>query len=137
MLITDNKSSSATNTHPAQDSDGGVRASHGSNHRRNLSSHSPPLPEGAEMSQYLAESEASLTIHKEGKWVDVETPSGALLVNLGAMIQAMSNDEYKSALYLGLLNEETDRLSLWYFFDEATISSLNYKLEQQKRVGSS
>ncbi|ERN05283.1 hypothetical protein AMTRI_Chr08g208640 [Amborella trichopoda] len=71
-----------------------------------------------------------LQIHKDGQWLDVVPPSGTLVVNLGDMMQAMSNDEYKSIEHRVVVNDATDRISICYFSfpeHEAPISSPNYR----------
>ncbi|KAK1264628.1 Gibberellin 2-beta-dioxygenase 7 [Acorus gramineus] len=71
-----------------------------------------------------------LQVKRGDEWVDVEPVEGTLLVIVGDMLQAMSNDVYKSAVHRVVVNRRTERLSICYFVfpeDDAIIDSPNYR----------
>ncbi|KAL8140915.1 hypothetical protein V2J09_006936 [Rumex salicifolius] len=51
----------------------------------------------------------------DGLWLPVKTVPNTLVVNLGDMLQAMSDDEYKSVEHKVNLNEHRERISIGYF----------------------
>ncbi|KAE8661864.1 S-norcoclaurine synthase 1 [Hibiscus syriacus] len=56
-----------------------------------------------------------LQIKKNEKWVPVKPIPGALIVNIGDMIEIMSNGEYKSIEHRAVVNQEKERLSIAAF----------------------
>ncbi|KAG9453485.1 hypothetical protein H6P81_006389 [Aristolochia fimbriata] len=56
-----------------------------------------------------------LQVFKDGRCVDAAPAADELVVNLGDMMQAMSNDEYKSAEHRVAVNPKEERISLCYF----------------------
>ncbi|XP_076956465.1 gibberellin 2-beta-dioxygenase 8-like [Bidens hawaiensis] len=73
-----------------------------------------------------------LQIHssKDNTWVDAKPVPDTLLVHLGDMMQAISNDKYKSVKHRVLVNREKERFSIGYFVfpsDDCVISTPNYK----------
>ncbi|KAI5070463.1 hypothetical protein GOP47_0014806 [Adiantum capillus-veneris] len=56
-----------------------------------------------------------LEILKDGHWVAVEPEKGCLIVNIGEMIQMMSNGKYQSVLHRSLVNSSQPRLSFIFF----------------------
>ncbi|XP_052185286.1 gibberellin 2-beta-dioxygenase 6-like [Diospyros lotus] len=71
-----------------------------------------------------------LQVQKDERWLDVKPIPGTLLVNLGDMMQAMSNDEYKSVKHRVKANKRAERISIGYFVFPAeggVIQSSNYK----------
>ncbi|CAN1256898.1 2-oxoglutarate-dependent dioxygenase 11 [Linum perenne] len=56
-----------------------------------------------------------LQIRKGGKWVPIEPISGAFIVNVGDIIEMMSNGEYKSIEHRAVVNPEKERLSMAAF----------------------
>ncbi|KAJ3694850.1 hypothetical protein LUZ60_000227 [Juncus effusus] len=54
----------------------------------------------------------------QGCWVDVEPVEGALVVNVGDLLQIISNDEYKSVEHRAVLrSREKSRVSIAVFFN--------------------
>ncbi|CAL4941036.1 unnamed protein product [Urochloa decumbens] len=54
----------------------------------------------------------------KGRWVDVKPVPGALVVNVGDLLQMMSNDEYKSVEHRVVMNtREEARVSIALFFN--------------------
>nr|UXG53457.1 GA2ox8 [Liriodendron chinense] len=71
-----------------------------------------------------------LQVLRDLKWVDVRPIPGTLVVNLGDMMQAMSNDEYKSVKHRVVVNGRRERLSICYFgfpMEDGAIHSSKYK----------
>ncbi|CAM8998582.1 unnamed protein product [Rhodiola kirilowii] len=61
---------------------------------------------------------------KEGKWLDINPCEGTLVVNVGDLMQAWSNDKLRSSEHRVVLKSNMNRLSLaffWCFEDEKTV----------------
>ncbi|KAG8082715.1 hypothetical protein GUJ93_ZPchr0014g47195 [Zizania palustris] len=56
-----------------------------------------------------------LHLMKDSRWVAVKPRPDALIVNIGDLFQAWSNDRYKSVEHKVVANAEADRLSVAYF----------------------
>lgn len=56
-----------------------------------------------------------LELIKDGLWLPVKPIPNTLIVNLGDMLQAMSDDEYKSVEHKVTLNKRQERISIGYF----------------------
>jgi isopenicillin N synthase-like dioxygenase len=55
---------------------------------------------------------------RRSQWVDVEPVPGALVINVGFLLQIMSNDEYKSVEHRVVMNtREEPRVSIALFFN--------------------
>ncbi|XP_043721179.1 gibberellin 2-beta-dioxygenase 8-like [Telopea speciosissima] len=70
-----------------------------------------------------------LQIFKDDKWIEIKPITNTLIVNIGDMLQAMSNDEYKSVEHR-VMNKRAERISICYFVfpeDEGVIQSTKYK----------
>lgn len=64
----------------------------------------------------LAQSDASgLQVLKDDNWVTVEPIKGALIVNIGDMLQIWSNAKYKSVTHRVMNNKTHTRYSIGYF----------------------
>ncbi|XP_074295013.1 gibberellin 2-beta-dioxygenase 8-like [Silene latifolia] len=64
----------------------------------------------------LSEAEVGgLKFLKDDQWYDVQPVPGTLIVNLGDMMQVMSDDKYKSVQHKVELNKQKARLSVCYF----------------------
>ncbi|KAE8056384.1 hypothetical protein FH972_013162 [Carpinus fangiana] len=71
-----------------------------------------------------------LEILKDNQWLQVKPTSDTLIVNLGDMMQAISNDEYKSVKHRVRLNKDRERISMGYFVfpkEDSVIRSSKYK----------
>ncbi|GAB4824541.1 hypothetical protein Ancab_007417 [Ancistrocladus abbreviatus] len=79
----------------------------------------------------LIQNEAGgLQFLKDDKWLQVKPISNTLVVNLGDMMQAVSNDEYKSVRHRVKLNTRKERMSICYFVfpeENSLIQSSNYR----------
>jgi isopenicillin N synthase-like dioxygenase len=59
-----------------------------------------------------------LQIEKQkGEWVDVPHMPGALIVNLGDMLEKMTGNMYKSTMHRVVMKQEKDRYSAAFFFE--------------------
>ncbi|KAK9187698.1 hypothetical protein WN944_019096 [Citrus x changshan-huyou] len=56
-----------------------------------------------------------LQVKKYGKWVPVKPIPGAFIINIGDIIEIMSNGEYKSIEHRAVVNPEKERLSVAAF----------------------
>ncbi|KAF3784598.1 Gibberellin 2-beta-dioxygenase 8 [Nymphaea thermarum] len=56
-----------------------------------------------------------LQLKKDGKWVTVKPNDKALIVNIGDLFQAWSNNAYKSVEHRVIANKEVERLSVAFF----------------------
>lgn len=52
----------------------------------------------------------------QNQWIDVPPVPGALVVNIGDLLQLISNDRFKSAVHQVLANDEGPRVSIACFF---------------------
>ncbi|XP_065864875.1 gibberellin 2-beta-dioxygenase 8 [Euphorbia lathyris] len=71
-----------------------------------------------------------LQLLKDDKWLDIPPLPHTLVLNLGDMMQVISDDAYKSATHRVKANKRQDRYSICYFVfpdDQTVISSSNYK----------
>ncbi|CAI0396537.1 unnamed protein product [Linum tenue] len=80
-----------------------------------------------------------LQIKKDGKWVPVDPIPGAFIVNVGDIIEIMSNGVYKSIEHRALVNHKKERLSIAAFHDpnvDAMIGPLPnlHTLDQEKQA---
>ncbi|XP_047182957.1 gibberellin 20-oxidase-like protein, partial [Vigna umbellata] len=60
----------------------------------------------------------------EGKWIDISPSEGTLVVNIGDMMQAWSNDKLRSSEHRVVLKQPLNRFSLaffWCFEDEKVV----------------
>ncbi|KAJ7951143.1 2-oxoglutarate-dependent dioxygenase [Quillaja saponaria] len=61
---------------------------------------------------------------KEGKWIDINPSEGTMVVNIGDMLQAWSNEKLRSSAHRVVLKQPANRFSLaffWCFEDEKVI----------------
>ncbi|CAL1353280.1 unnamed protein product [Linum trigynum] len=56
-----------------------------------------------------------LQIKRNGKWIPIDPIQDAFIVNVGEMIEIMSNGEYKSIEHRAVVNPEKERLSIATF----------------------
>lgn len=71
-----------------------------------------------------------LQVFKDNQWLDVKSIHNTLIVNLGDMAQAMSDDKYLSVKHRVKLNREKERISIGYFVfpvEDAVIECSKYK----------
>ncbi|KAH9623213.1 hypothetical protein KSS87_002425 [Heliosperma pusillum] len=79
----------------------------------------------------LSEDEVGgLKFLKDDRWYDAQPVPDTLIVNLGDMMQVVSDDKYKSVKHKVELNKHNERLSICYFVfpeENTLIHSSNYK----------
>ena len=59
----------------------------------------------------LQDDQPGLEVFREGRWYLVEPCAGALVINIGDIVQVWSNDRYPAALHRVLVSSETSRVS--------------------------
>ncbi|XP_011091183.1 1-aminocyclopropane-1-carboxylate oxidase homolog 1 [Sesamum indicum] len=64
-----------------------------------------------------------LQIFAENQWIDVPPVPGALVINIGDLLQLISNDKFKSVEHRVLANREGPRVSVACFFSTALMPS--------------
>ncbi|MBA0784959.1 hypothetical protein Gotri_026668, partial [Gossypium trilobum] len=58
-----------------------------------------------------------LQFYEDGmEWVDLEPVEGALIVNIGDLMQIVSNGRFKSVLHRVVANNTRHRISKWFFY---------------------
>ncbi|KAK7331432.1 hypothetical protein VNO77_25657 [Canavalia gladiata] len=57
-----------------------------------------------------------LQIKKDGIWIPLNVNSDALLINIGDILEIMSNGAYKSVEHRAMVNSEKERISIAMFF---------------------
>ncbi|XP_050215890.1 gibberellin 2-beta-dioxygenase 6 [Mercurialis annua] len=78
----------------------------------------------------LHEQVGGLELLKDEQWLHVEPIPNTLIINLGDMMQAISDDEYKSVKHRVKANKYEERLSICYFVfpaEECVIQTSKYK----------
>jgi isopenicillin N synthase-like dioxygenase len=60
---------------------------------------------------------AGLQVRKDGKWVTVKPAPHAFIINIGDQVQMVSNAIYKSVEHRVIVNPNTERLSLAFFYN--------------------
>jgi len=72
--------------------------------------------------------------NKEGKWIDVIVPEGAFIINVGDMLENLSNGFFKSAKHRVVdPGQKEERFSVVYFFHgniDANMSPLSYMIKK-------
>lgn len=56
-----------------------------------------------------------LQVRKDGDWIPVEPIPGGLVINIGDMVEVISNGKYKSIEHRAVANKEKDRISIAAF----------------------
>ncbi len=75
----------------------------------------------------LQDEQPGLEVCRDGRWHLVEPRAGALVVNIGDVVQVWSNDQYRAALHRVVTNPAQDRYSVPFFLNpswEATFQPL-------------
>ncbi|XP_057726265.1 gibberellin 2-beta-dioxygenase 6-like [Arachis stenosperma] len=73
---------------------------------------------------------SGLEVLKDHKWVTVKPIPNTLIVNIGDMMQALSDDMYKSVFHRVKINNTKERISICYFVfpnEDVKIESSKYK----------
>ncbi|KAG4989344.1 hypothetical protein AAZX31_11G197400 [Glycine max] len=73
---------------------------------------------------------SGLQVLKDDQWLTVKPIPNTLIVNLGDMMQAISDDRYKSVTHRVSINKHKERISICYFVfpgEDVAIESYKYK----------
>ena len=79
---------------------------------------------------------SGLQVYRDGAWYTIEPLEGAVVINIGDMVQVWSNDRYRAPLHRVLAMENVDRYSLPFFYNpsyEAVVAPLAEVLEGDER----
>ena len=60
-----------------------------------------------------------LQVYHDGRWIDVTSDRGTVLINIGDVVQVWSNDDYQAPLHRVLANSLAPRFSIPYFLNPA------------------
>ncbi|XP_054799251.1 gibberellin 2-beta-dioxygenase 8-like [Prosopis cineraria] len=74
--------------------------------------------------------DSALELFNNHQWLPLQSIPNTLVVNIGDMMQAISDDRYKSALHRVRISQEKERISVCYFVfpdEEFVIESSKYK----------
>jgi isopenicillin N synthase-like dioxygenase len=88
----------------------------------------PPLGVGEHtdsgaLTLLLQDDQPGLEVRRHGRWHLVQPLDGALVVNIGDIVQVWSNDRYAAALHRVITNPARDRYSMAYFLNPSYDSS--------------
>ncbi|KAH9293924.1 hypothetical protein KI387_040874, partial [Taxus chinensis] len=76
-----------------------------------------PHSDGSGLTVLLQDDETvGLQICKDGAWISVQPIPDALVINIGDMLEVMSNGRYKSIEHRAVTNSERDRISIAMFY---------------------
>ncbi len=67
----------------------------------------------------LQDTQPGLEVWHAERWYRVPPLDGALVVNIGDMVQVWSNDRYRAALHRAVVSRDAARMSAPYFFNPA------------------
>jgi isopenicillin N synthase-like dioxygenase len=83
----------------------------------------------------LQDAEPGLEVFRGDRWYLVEPLAGALVVNIGDIVQVWSNDRYRAALHRVVTNPSSDRYSVPFFLNpswETTYEPLSTTVTPQR-----
>ena len=67
----------------------------------------------------LQDGEPGLQVEKDGRWHTIETERGAIIINIGDVVQVWSNDRYQAPLHRVLASHTHTRYSAPFFLNPA------------------
>ncbi|KAH9304562.1 hypothetical protein KI387_008966, partial [Taxus chinensis] len=77
-----------------------------------------PHSDGSGLTVLLQDDETvGLQICNDGAWIPVQPIPGALVINIGDMLEVMSNGRYKSVEHRAVTNIQRDRISIAMFYN--------------------
>ncbi len=65
----------------------------------------------------MQDCQPGLEVKRDDRWYLVEPRAGALVVNIGDIVQVWSNDRYRAALHRVITNSSADRYSIPFFLN--------------------
>jgi len=65
----------------------------------------------------LQDAQPGLEVRRDGRWHLVEPLAGALVINIGDIVQVWSNDRYRAALHRAVTHPSKDRYSVPFFLN--------------------
>ncbi|KAK4487253.1 hypothetical protein RD792_006141 [Penstemon davidsonii] len=68
-----------------------------------------------------------LQICRNNKWIDVQPVEGSFIINIGDLLQMVSNDEFKSVEHRVLVNKIGPRISVACFFSGIAVPAKIYE----------
>lgn len=71
----------------------------------------------------LQDDKPGLQVFRRNEWTLVEPTPGALVVNIGDIVQVWSNDQYPASLHRVIASRDVDRYSAPFFFNPAPTAS--------------
>jgi isopenicillin N synthase-like dioxygenase len=71
----------------------------------------------------LQDDQPGLEVYRRGEWHLVEPRSGALVVNIGDIVQVWSNDRYRASLHRVIVSAAAERFSAPFFLNPAYSAS--------------
>lgn len=72
----------------------------------------------------LQDAVSGLQVYRDGLWYNIPTIEGALVINIGDMMQVWSNDLYRAPVHRVLAMATRDRFSIPFFFNPAADCSV-------------
>lgn len=101
----------------------------------------PPHTDASALSLLIQfESTNGLEVFKDGKWLTVPWQCSTLLVNLGDLVEIMSNGKLKSSWHRAMTRSDTDRFSVALFYNPPAemeigpVKDGEYSIEEYKKV---
>ena len=67
----------------------------------------------------IQDGQPGLQVYNNGRWIDTGSTRGAMLINIGDVVQVWSNDAYRAPLHRVVANSHTTRISIPYFLNPA------------------
>jgi len=76
-----------------------------------------PHTDSGALTLLLQDDQPGLQVFRNNEWHTVEPEHGAIVVNIGDMVQVWSNDRYFAALHRVITNTENNRFSIPFFLN--------------------
>ena len=71
----------------------------------------------------LQDDQPGLQVHRDGNWYTIPPIEGALVINIGDIVQVWSNNQYQAALHRVLASSGKERYSAPFFFNPTYVSN--------------
>ncbi len=72
----------------------------------------------------VQDGQPGLQVYHDDRWLEVDSRRGAIVINIGDVVQVWSNDVYRAPLHRVMANTQASRISMPYFLNPAY--SYNY-----------